>query len=599
MNSKFIDYISDSEYELNYHSALLHEDKKMEPKAEYLKVKLILGCVSLVIGLLAANLALFNWVERTGLYYLLGVYARYVCAYGGFGAMIFGATLINDFLVLRNFLKRKYARDHEITIFADVDKEEEKQTVVNEKKAKRVKRTIMSLAVFFLMACPLVASSLVSYTARVVITPKLSAFVYYRSNTQSYLLSSCKERMWNSSAWSSTEKELSNAGSAVQYVRAAYCPNYTRWYEKIVVTLSNDGYLDANVWNGNSWLVTNNIGYVGTTVNAYRSYDIAYESASGKAMLVYAIYSTDTTKDLAYKIWNGNQWSSEAYINDPSTSDIQYYWVHLASYPLLTGRTNEIALIASEATTSRVNAWIWSGSSWGNNWELETSVSSTTYECISVEYEQQSGDAMFIWGYHAAGGMGGTGYMQSRKWTGSWGSELTQVSLGSVYPYWFTLKADPASNRLMTVSVDSGSALNTIRWDGSAWTKDSAHDTSVDASSTRCADFSWEPSGSKGLLVWGTSSGSLSYKTFTAPSSWSGTSTKTAAGTHPWVQLRRNTRDVSDDAKILGAMLNSNYDLGALKWDGSTLTNMGDAIFTSDTTTTTFECFDIRFSNPS
>jgi hypothetical protein len=413
------------------------------------------------------------------------------------------------------------------------------------------------------------------------------AFIGYRSDTGTQELDSPKSRLWNGSAWL-TEKELADAGSAVQHVRVAYSPNQTRWYEKIVVTLSNDGYLDAYVWNGSSWLVTNNIGYVGTTVDVYRSYDIVYERVSGRAMLVYAISSSDTTKDLAYKIWNGTQWSSEAYINDPSTSNIQYYWVKLASYPLTTGRVNEIALIASEETSNDANAWIWDGSSWGNYLQLEDTVASRTRECISVEYEQLSGDAMFIWGYN--------NYMQSRKWTGSWGSELPQVYLGAT-PYWFTLKADPVSNRLMAVIVDSRRDLNTVRWDGSSWTRDSEHDSNVDTSSTRCADFEWEPSGSKGLLVWGTSSGSLSYKTFTAPSTWSGTSTITAADTHRWVQLRRNTDDVSGDIKILGGTLNNNDDLGALSWDGSTLTNEGDSAFTSDTAVTTYECFDIKFSN--
>jgi hypothetical protein len=53
-------------------------------------------------------LALFEWSSPNsffhflgdGFYYLLGEYARYVCAYGGFAATIFGAMLINEFLVL-------------------------------------------------------------------------------------------------------------------------------------------------------------------------------------------------------------------------------------------------------------------------------------------------------------------------------------------------------------------------------------------------------------------------------------------------------------------------------------------------------------------
>lgn len=80
----------------------------MNEKTRYLKIRLVLGLVTLFIGLWATNLALFNWVERAGLHHLLGDYARYVCAYGGFGAMIFGAMLVNDSLfLLKRLVRRK------------------------------------------------------------------------------------------------------------------------------------------------------------------------------------------------------------------------------------------------------------------------------------------------------------------------------------------------------------------------------------------------------------------------------------------------------------------------------------------------------------
>ncbi|MEM3726681.1 MAG: hypothetical protein QXK98_07480 [Candidatus Bathyarchaeia archaeon] len=72
-----------------------------------MKIRFILGLVSLIVGLLADNMALFQWVERAGLYYLLGEYARYVCAYGGFLALICGAMLLNDYINHENILKRK------------------------------------------------------------------------------------------------------------------------------------------------------------------------------------------------------------------------------------------------------------------------------------------------------------------------------------------------------------------------------------------------------------------------------------------------------------------------------------------------------------
>ena len=79
-------------------------------KAIYLKVRLFLGTVSLVIGLIAANLALFGWQNPDGFFHLLGESARYVCAYGGFAAIVLGSMLINDFFVLKTSIASKLSR---------------------------------------------------------------------------------------------------------------------------------------------------------------------------------------------------------------------------------------------------------------------------------------------------------------------------------------------------------------------------------------------------------------------------------------------------------------------------------------------------------
>jgi hypothetical protein len=89
----------------------------------YLKLRLFFGSVSLIIGLWAVNFALFGWSSPgsfffllgEGFYYLLGESARYVCAYGGFAATIFGAMLIDDFLVLRNLINDFFALTASIT----------------------------------------------------------------------------------------------------------------------------------------------------------------------------------------------------------------------------------------------------------------------------------------------------------------------------------------------------------------------------------------------------------------------------------------------------------------------------------------------------
>ena len=58
---------------------------------------------------MAANFALFGWGTPAGFLYFLGENARYVCAFGGFAAIISGSMLINDFLVSRTHDLRRQA----------------------------------------------------------------------------------------------------------------------------------------------------------------------------------------------------------------------------------------------------------------------------------------------------------------------------------------------------------------------------------------------------------------------------------------------------------------------------------------------------------
>jgi len=430
-----------------------------------------------------------------------------------------------------------------------------------------------------------------SYVSASSPSASTKAFIAYRDSTTS--LNIPKERTWNGSAWS-PYTEMPTSGSPVRWVRTAYSPIEQKSYEKIAVTLSDDGYLDAFVWDGNSWQVSNNIGFVNITANAYRAFDIAYERTSGLAMLVYAVYSTSATQDLAYKTWNGTAWSNEFYIDDTSqTADTQYYWVYLASKP--TSGSNEIALVGIDGTNYDIVAWIWNGNSWGNMNELTPSAAITVEDDAAVAYETTSGKAIFGYGVSGAN-------IQSKIWTGTtWNNTASTLNIDAATSNWITMKSDPVSDRIMLTSVDGSTDLNTFLWNPSSmtWTRGTGvdHDSAVDTNARRCADFEWEPTGSKGLLVWGTTTGQITYRAFTAPSTW-GTIQNTAMGAnvHPWVQLRGNPRDISGDAKILGAVLESGvFDIGAIKWDGTTLTVIGTNTISSDTTVVTYECFELEF----
>jgi hypothetical protein len=229
-------------------------------------------------------------------------------------------------------------------------------------------------------------------------TEPTRAFVAHRDSTSG--LNIPKSRIWNNAVWSS-QNELASAGNPIRQVRTICCPKTEFSEEKIVVTLSDDGYLDAYVWNGTAWLVTNNICNSGASISAYKCFDVAYEKTSGRALLVYS--RGTTTNEIGYKIWTADSgWGTEQLLDPPYTTGI-VRWISLATASGTRSGTaddNEIALIYLDANTD-VHGYIWTGSAWNNMgvaavWDATAAIA--TEECIAVAYEQSSGRAMFFGG---------------------------------------------------------------------------------------------------------------------------------------------------------------------------------------------------------
>ncbi len=419
--------------------------------------------------------------------------------------------------------------------------------------------------------------------------PAVEAEIAYRSNTGTNTVSSPKTRTGDGSTWSA-EAEQASAGSPIRAVRMAWSP--TAPTTRIIVTQSDDGWLDAYVCTP-TCTVTNNIGQVWSTAptTPQKRLDIAYESSSGEALLVYGVLSTDTTRDIAYRTYVGGTWSTEQYLDDAGhATDVQYSLINLASRK----GSDRIGLIGADDTNDDANAWIWDGSTFGSFTEIDPGAENPNREQLAIAWESNSGHLL------AVTANAGSEDLVSKEFTTSWSAAVTFTCSPSANDVRFlSLKPNPlaTANDMVIAVADDVSDLNTCYWTGSAWANRNLHDDAIDSATTRPFDFAWEDSGNKGLLVYGTNAGQVTYRTFTAPNTWGAvTNVAMGANSHSWVQLRTNPFPAIGAMKAIGAVMEETaLDLGAIRWDGTIFTVVGASTFTGDVGTTAYDSFELEY----
>ncbi len=434
-----------------------------------------------------------------------------------------------------------------------------------------------------------------------------SAIIGYRAGTGTCTgnaLNCPKIRFWTAAgagSWGS-QVELATAGSPVREAVVKYSPISSK---VVLVTESDDGFLDlyacqSNCGSAGSWTVTNNFGKVWTTAPATHSrrFDVEFESYSGDALVVYAIENSTNTCDLAYKILTKDNLSlsgeTERCIDDAGhATDLNYTWVELDRKPVST--SDEIVLAAFDSTDGDVNALVWNGSAWGNFQEITPNAINTGgREALAVKYAADGSKVM------ALGADGANGTVYWRYWNGSTWTAAASFDTDpsdALNVQWITLKADPATDRLQAVFIDSGSDLHSGYWSGTSWSITSNIDTATDSITARNGDFAWDPSGSTGRIVWDTDTTGTTLSQRPCSPQCTGTTTtiSTYVGTGAWLSLCTDPT-AADAVNILGARMNSSSYLGSFKWDGSAFTNYGDQAITN-ATSVTYEAHSIDFQN--
>ncbi len=423
----------------------------------------------------------------------------------------------------------------------------------------------------------------------------------YRSDTGTFLSNSVKYREWDpvTETWSA-EVELADTGSPISSTKILFSPISSM---RVIITYSDNGALNlftcsSACTTAGSWTRVGGASFATAALpasNPAKPYDIAFEQSSGKLVIVYDKDLTENN-DFYYRTFNGVTISGESGFNYIGASaDAEFIRAfNMASKP----GSNEITMILEDVNNQDAWAFVWNSgtASFGNSKQVSSAMGSTSAAtfAIDVAYETSNGASVVFSG-------NGANSAAYARWNGaSWSAVSTTDpnALANNDVRFVTLKADPVStsNKIMICQVDDLSDLTCAQIDGGvlgAWTKhdDNGVDNNVDNTSRRVFDFAWNPTGSAGVLVWGTTSGSIHYR------QWSGTVWSTAfyavpyANTKAWVV--GTTNPMSRKSAFL--VLNGASDIGSLIYDGLELKVIGTQTHTADTASVLNEALSIDY----
>jgi hypothetical protein len=180
-----------------------------------------------------------------------------------------------------------------------------------------------------------------------------------------------------------------------------------------------------------------------------RCFDLAYESTSGDALLVY--YG-GSDKEIYFRTWDGTALGAEQQLALPSQCNA--YWIALSPHP----GSDQIALVVVGDNKHLVGS-IWTGGDFTETTLLEPDLFDPNTECAAAAFVQNS-TALFVW----STGLG----IRSRTWKAIW-SELPLVVPGVPASHWLRLAAGPGASDAHLAVLQADKLLSVHTWSGGTW----------------------------------------------------------------------------------------------------------------------------------
>lgn len=264
-----------------------------------------------------------------------------------------------------------------------------------------------------------------------------------------------------------TESSALSINSTVLWATAKASPTNDQF---MLGTMGADRAIKFQVLENSIWSRMFTMSGVGPSATR-RSYDLAYESQSGHALVV-ACNGNNAT----YNIFDGSSWGTEQTLT--LGFGVSCELVRLASSPT----KNEI-VAAFRNTGSTYHVEVWNGSSWRTgtsrfDFSASAAMAEPAHDGIALEYEKGGANAVVVVSANAARGF------RYRVWNGTtWGVETAYAGLGgndanraNAQFEWGNMKRDPAGNSIMFCgisqysNIDDGAFTDYVRWTGAAWT---------------------------------------------------------------------------------------------------------------------------------
>ena len=302
------------------------------------------------------------------------------------------------------------------------------------------------------------------YAPEVQAASQGDAIIFYGSST------SVTYRTWDSLAQSfSAPMQATTTAHTIQHAVIKSSPVAE---EMIAGFQTTGGDLYIMRWDGAAWSTEWSVT-VGTS--SIQRFDIAYEYASGEALIAYSANST--TNELRYRVWqNGSStWTGEQTYDAIRTSNI----IHAVQMTQFASSSSHDIGIAWADTSNDLSANYWDGSA--NVWKTEPSAALSTNLAVDtgvwvtvgtwafdIAFESLSGELLIAFGNEAVNDLQYA--TRGAGPNGAWSSVSTVTGFPEE-PVDVELSSDPHSNRIAYAnnSPDSGNDLELAVWSGSAW----------------------------------------------------------------------------------------------------------------------------------